>query len=139
MDFNWTFVKGEYYQFEVVGISWTGNRTMILYSDTGMIGTPVNGPPWVWYVPQEGRWEEDNSTFDPHDPWDMTRMKEVVFESPETIGGVASEAEQGTHVNVYKAVETSVKLYDYLLYVGASVAIIGAAIAAIGVMRERRL
>lgn len=129
MEFNWTFVKGEYYQFEVLRVSWTGVHTLsIQVSGSGGWGSLVQNPPWVWTMPSEGAWEASGGTVE---PWNQTRTNQVIFSALYS-GDSPVEAEQGTHVNIYKAVETTSKPYDYLLYFGASVAIVGAAIAAIG-------
>ena len=120
IEFNWTFEKGKGYRFEVYGVSWTQDMKIQLRYEWVPQGSSS-----IWHPSKPWIWNLDFS-------FGETQTYKFTFEI-ETSPLMAIMAEQGTHVNIYEAVETTSKPNDYLLYVGASLAVIGAAVAAIGV------
>lgn len=143
MEFNWTFVESKSYRFEVFLKTWTpgGGRddgaTMLFRWPDSSAGSSIgrnDEPPWVWYSPKpagEYAGEHVRDVAGEY-PFNGTRTLEVWFTNGN--GFDPSDAEEGTHVNLYETVETVSSPYDYLLYAGASLAIIDTMITAIGLV-----
>ncbi len=124
MVFSVTFELPHSYRFEVYEVNWTGTHAIAVQntSDQSAISSALASPPWVWIVGPTGYGNSSGT---------MT-----VFFDAGVYGDLSHPAlaQQGTYVTIYESVEILGTPYDYLLYDGVSLSIIGAAITALGII-----
>lgn len=117
LEFYWTFKAGKRYRLEVKGVDWTSTHWYGVYYPGGGGGSsPKSEPPWVWYEL-------------PHET--TVTLKVVFWKYGEGYTQETERANLGTSVEISELRETTYQP-TYLIYVGASLIIIGAAYAAIG-------
>jgi hypothetical protein len=121
MEFHWTFKENKSYRFEVKGANWpsppsslhqfaVGNGTYLGSSEPALAQ-----PPWAWYEHPRKTTITLKVTF-----WEFGAQEAHIIELANT----------GTYVDIFELKQTTTQP-TYLVYVSASLIVIGAAVAVI--------
>lgn len=121
MEFYWSFKEAKSYRFEVKGANWP-SPPPALHQFTVVNGTFLGGgerglaqPPWIWDEPPHKTTITLKVTF-----WEFGANEAQIIELANT----------GTYVDISELKQTTTQP-TYLIYVSASLIIIGAAVATI--------